>query len=201
MESRFRELSAALKSEQYTRYAMYRSHIDFVEKHFAQILSKDTKIIEFGGSNGFLELVFKGSDYKIADNYPAVDVEDLSAFDDNYYDVVILDEVLEHVRKPWKAVSNIHRILKPGGYLISSSPFMIAEHKCPLDYWRFTKDGLGVLLEDFKEVQLHSWGNPKSVEYLLNGMMVSSEQAMNDEVFDLENQDKYAITVWAYAKK
>lgn len=201
MESRFRELCEALKFEQYTRYALYRSHIDFAEKHSLQILSKDTKIIEFGGSNGFLERVFKGSDYKIADNYPIVDIEDLSAFGDDHYDFVILDEVLEHVRKPWKAIDSIYRILKPGGYLISSSPFMIAEHKCPLDYWRFTKDGLGVLLEEFEEVQLHSWGNRKSVEYLLNGMMVSSEQALEDRVFDLGNQDKYAITVWAYAKK
>lgn len=85
--------------------------------------------------------------------------------------------------------------------MITSSPFMIAEHKVPMDYWRFTKDGLRVLLKDFTRVDAYSWGNPASVKYLMNGMMVPVRQAIYEDQFDLSNIEKYAISVWAYAWK
>lgn len=186
---------------QYTRCALYLRHRQFYAEHVKPRLSEGLNAIEFGGSNGFIENLFDGVTYEIAPNAPAVDVQDLSGYSSEAYDFVILDEILEHVRRPWVAVPQVHRILKPGGCLITSSPFMIAEHKVPKDYWRFTKDGLGVLLESFTRVETYSWGNPGSVTYLMNGMMVTTQEAMDAGAFDLTDVEKFAISVWAYAWK
>ena len=180
---------------------MYISHANFLAKHLPQKRGRDLNIIEFGGSNGFIKTLFNGSFYEIAPNAPIVDIHDLSAFPRNYYDFVILDEILEHVEKPWIAVEEIYQILKPGGCLITSSPFLIAVHKVPNDYWRFTKDGMAVLLDKFSAVETYSWGNKSSVNYLMNGMMVSVKEAINAGQFDMSNIDKFAISVWAYAWK
>ncbi len=91
--------------------------------------------------------------------------------------------------------------LKPGGTLITSSPFMIAVHKVPKDYWRFTKEAMEVLLESYSSVETYSWGNPGSVNYLMDGMMVTTREAIDAGAFDLTNVEKFAIDVWAYATK
>ena len=195
------DLPPSVLGYQYTRCALYLSHIDFYERHVRPRLGEGLTAIEFGGSNGFVRDLFVGVDYEVAPNAPEVDVHDLGRYPADAYDFVVLDEILEHVERPWAAVEEIHRILKPGGCLITSSPFMIAEHKVPRDYWRFTKDGLGVLLGGFATVETHSWGNPGSVTYLLDGMMVTTQDAIDAGAFDLTNVDKYAIDVWAYAWK
>jgi hypothetical protein len=56
--------------------------------------------------------------------------------------------MLEHDARVWVSVQEFFRVLKPGGYLIVTTrnigfPF----HEYPHDYWRFTADGLRVLLE------------------------------------------------------
>jgi SAM-dependent methyltransferase len=180
---------------------MYLSHLEFLRKQLLKRGSLTTRVIEFGGSNGFIRKAFGDVQYEVAENAPVVDIHDLSEYPEEHYDFVVLDEILEHVRIPWVATKQIHRILKKGGCLITSSPFLIAEHKVPLDYWRFTKDGLRVLLEDFSRVEAFSWGNPNSVEYLMRGMMVTIEQAIQDNVFDQTNVEKFAISIWAYAWK
>ena len=57
-------------------------------------------------------------------------------------DLVVTQEVLEHVDDPFKAVREIHRVLKPGGKAFIQLPFIIGYHPCPVDYWRFTEHGI-----------------------------------------------------------
>ena len=71
---------------------------------------------------------------------------------DNQFDCVFCTGVLEHIRDPWQVVREIHRVLKPGGTIHLDAPFMQAFHLDPVDYWRFTIDGLRLLCRDFKEV-------------------------------------------------
>jgi SAM-dependent methyltransferase len=61
--------------------------------------------------------------------------------------VVVSQEVVEHVADPWRAVSELARVLKPGGRLYLQAPFVIGYHAGPRDYWRFTGEGLRQLLE------------------------------------------------------
>ena len=50
------------------------------------------------------------------------DVQNLS-FQDNSFDIVITQEIFEHVAEPEKGFSEIHRVLKPGGFHITTIPF------------------------------------------------------------------------------
>jgi SAM-dependent methyltransferase len=88
------------------------------------------------------------------------DLQDCPQIEDNTYDVIICTQVLEHVPNPFKAVAELHRILKPGGHLIVTVPAAYPYHAVPRDYWRFTKDSLELLFnERFKDAQVTSYGN------------------------------------------
>lgn len=70
--------------------------------------------------------------------------------DKNSFDVVIAQEVLEHVVSPSLAITEIFRVLKVGGYVYLQLPFIIGYHPCPNDYWRFTHQGVAELLDPSK---------------------------------------------------
>ncbi|HSR18513.1 MAG TPA: methyltransferase domain-containing protein, partial [Ignavibacteriaceae bacterium] len=44
------------------------------------------------------------------------------SFDDNYFDVVVSDYVLEHVKEPDIFFKELQRVLKPGGYFFFRTP-------------------------------------------------------------------------------
>jgi len=55
------------------------------------------------------------------------DVEALS-FPDNSLDLIVSNDVFEHVPHPDKAFSECARVLKPGGVLLATIPFHAAEN-------------------------------------------------------------------------
>lgn len=57
-------------------------------------------------------------------------------------DAVMLFEVLEHVPDPRDALAEISRVLRPGGMLLLSVPFMYPIHNAPFDFHRFTRYAL-----------------------------------------------------------
>ena len=70
--------------------------------------------------------------------------------EDGKFDLVIAQEVLEHVNEPFKAIEEISRVLKKSGYFYLQLPFIIGYHPCPNDYWRFTHEGIRELLNKSK---------------------------------------------------
>lgn len=71
-------------------------------------------------------------------------------------DTVLATSVLEHIEEPDKVISEMNRVLKPGGHCIVTTPFMWHLHEEPRDFYRFTKYGLRFLFEKngFKVVEL-----------------------------------------------
>lgn len=74
---------------------------------------------------------------------------------DNFVSVVSL----EHMSYPWKAIDEIHRTLKPGGKLLLVVPFMYPFHAAPSDYFRFSYEGLEIMLKKFKIIHQEALGN------------------------------------------
>lgn len=60
---------------------------------------------------------------------------------------VAMMQVLEHLRIPVQAFAEVRRVLKPGGYLFITVPFMHQIHHAPHDYHRYTPYGLKALAE------------------------------------------------------
>ena len=93
---------------------------------------------------------------------------DLCASPENLdqYDVVVCDQVLEHVVDPANAVMTLFRLTRPGGLCLVATPFLYKVHAAPDDYWRFTPRGLEVLLAGagFDQVETGSWGNKACIK-------------------------------------
>lgn len=64
---------------------------------------------------------------------------------DGHFDTILCIAVLEHVINPVDVVRELTRVLRPGGILVASVPFLQPEHKVPTDFQRYTHDGLEVL--------------------------------------------------------
>jgi SAM-dependent methyltransferase len=75
----------------------------------------------------------------------AVDVmasADALPFDDASFDCVICTEVLEHCPDPGRTLAEVSRVLRPGGRVFLTTPFLRPLHEMPHDYFRFTPSGL-----------------------------------------------------------
>ncbi len=109
-----------------------------------------------------------------ADRNPDIvaDACNLHMIADNSVDIVYLIEVLEHIPTPDKAVFEIHRILKKGGKLIMSTPFIFPIHDEPYDYYRYTKFGLKHLLSAFNDVTIIERNDACHAILLLQGRMI-----------------------------
>ena len=68
-------------------------------------------------------------------------------FHNDSFDSVVCFEVLEHVFNINDVISEIKRVLKPGGYLLISLPFAWDEHEEPYDFARYTSFGIRNIFE------------------------------------------------------
>jgi SAM-dependent methyltransferase len=70
------------------------------------------------------------------------------------YDLVLCTQVLEHVRHPQTVLSEIARVLTPGGHLFLTTHGVYPFHPHPVDYWRWTQQGFEALFEDAPGLRL-----------------------------------------------
>jgi SAM-dependent methyltransferase len=67
--------------------------------------------------------------------------------EDNSIDGALSTQTLEHVPNPERIVQEWFRVIKCGGKLLLTVPFMWPEHEMPYDFQRYTTQGLYSLLE------------------------------------------------------
>ena len=129
-------------------------------------IAKERVVRDIGGAKPFhkdmakYRGIFRDCDYKTVDVDPASkpdivgDIHNLG-ISSGSVDAVICRSVLEHVEDPKKAVSELRRILKKGGKLYVTVPFIHPYHGSGYkDYWRFSRDGVELLFRDFKKVKI-----------------------------------------------
>ena len=160
-----------------------------------------TRAAEFGGSNGFIKAMLSGVQYEVAPNFPDVDIQNLTAYAAQSYDIVVIDNILEHVADPQKAVAEIVRILKQDGICICLTPFLVKIHGYPNDYWQFTGAGLRKLFENFGEVKIWSWGNQFTIRTTMQLGWLSTRNSKRLLKAALWNEDEWPITYLTIAKK
>jgi SAM-dependent methyltransferase len=125
-------------------------------REFAPRLSGG-KLIDIGcGRKPYREL-FPGTDYVgLEIDTPATRARGIAErfYDGNTFpcgdaefDAALANQVLEHVFEPEAFLAEIHRILKPGGKLLLTVPFIWDEHEQPYDYARYSSFGIRYLLE------------------------------------------------------
>ena len=73
------------------------------------------------------------------------DIQEMPQIADASFDTVLCTQVLEHVPRPWRAMAELARVLRPGGRLILSVPHLSAVHEAPHDFYRYTRHGLEAL--------------------------------------------------------
>jgi SAM-dependent methyltransferase len=66
-------------------------------------------------------------------------------FDDASFDSVLCNAVLEHVVGAERAVRELTRVVRKGGHIVVSVPFLQPYHACPGDFRRYSADGLAQL--------------------------------------------------------
>lgn len=69
-------------------------------------------------------------------------------FKDESFESVFSSEVLEHVFNLSEMLDELHRVLKPGGNMLLTVPFVWDEHEIPYDFARYTSFGLKHILQE-----------------------------------------------------
>ncbi len=83
------------------------------------------------------------------------------------FDVILANNVIEHLHDPIVGVEEMRRVLKPGGLLYFTVPFLYPVHEAPNDYTRLTRYGLERLFCDFSRVEILPRGGCFSMLSLL----------------------------------
>jgi uncharacterized protein YbaR (Trm112 family) len=145
-----------IKTKLFRKPKLYigKSLHDKLKDTYINNLSEDKLILNFGSGH---EKMFMKDNMVNFDIYPHANAH--IAGDGHYlpfkkesFDVVWLCAVLEHIQNPFIVMDEVHRVLKPGGYVLISVPFIQYLHASPHDYFRYTKFGLRSLCRKFKEV-------------------------------------------------
>lgn len=121
------------------------------------------RVLDYGCGGSPYRSLFPNADYQRADcvDVPGLDYvfgedEKIDAADGSF-DFVLSTQVLEHVRHPQWYLREAHRLLKPGGLLVVSTHGLFEEHGAPIDFRRWTLEGLFSELEDAGFVREQGW--------------------------------------------
>jgi SAM-dependent methyltransferase len=115
------------------------------------------------------------------------DAHDIPIIDD-YFDLIIVQAVLEHVIYPSEVVNECYRVLKEGGLIYGETPFMQQVHEGAYDFTRYTDSGHRSLFRKFKHLKSGSIGGVGttllwSIGYFFSGLFRSRKIGLLFRIF------------------
>jgi SAM-dependent methyltransferase len=145
----------------------------------------DGPILEVGskdyGSTANFRDVYPGNEYVGLDMSEGKGVDlvldltkSIAPLRENHFALAICCSVLEHVDRPWVFAQNLTRVVRPGGRLFMSVPWVWRFHAYPDDYFRFSHRGVQTLFDEF------AWTNK------------CFSTNVENEFFDIGEQPPYA---------
>jgi SAM-dependent methyltransferase len=158
----------------------------FLEKAVSR-LPADAVILDVGAGRGDFAAIFKGCRYLSLDLYPYPEVDLVADLTRNVplqagcLDTVMLANVLEHVQNPAALLAAISRLLKPGGVVLATIPFLLKIHQAPYDFTRWTRYGL-------EELGSVSGLQVESLEGYYDPVFLLTEARQNLERFGLKGR-------------
>ena len=119
---------------------------------------------------------------------------------DEQFDLVIAEQVWEHLQFPFRAARNVHGMLALGGYFLVTTPFLLKVHHVPVDCSRWTELGLRNMLAEsgfpLENISTGSWGNRACLTANLNRWV-----PYRPWLHSLRNEPDFPVHVWALAQK
>lgn len=177
------------------------------ETHWCRVVMNDTTrtmvsqlnpsqldVLEISGCD-WKPMGFKS--YEIA-HYPDYDI--CQTVLNKKYDLIIAEQIFEHLLTPYKAAKNVYSMLSDNGYFLITTPFLIKYHGCPDDCTRWTETGMKYFLAEagfpLDRIQTGSWGNKSCVKGNLRKWT-----RFRPWLHSLKNEPDFPVSVWALARK
>jgi hypothetical protein len=140
---------------------------------------------DYGSTSSFRDF-YQGHEYVGVDMEPGkgVDVvcdltESAGSLPLRHFSLGICCSVLEHVRRPWDFAIHLDSIIRPGGLLFMSVPWVWRYHAYPDDYFRFSFRGVMELFKNFAWSNIYYSTNvPEEFIALENNQGVDNSLAM-----------------------
>lgn len=187
-------------TDQSDNYVFQRSLIAYLEA--AKMVSGDLLELGSGEGYGIQYLGPKVDRYVAVDKYETESVKNdrveflqmtippLTGLKDNSFDFVVTFQVIEHIEDDDAFVKEIHRVLKPGGKLICTTPnIKMSITRNPWHIREYTVDGLKSLFDKyFSKVETRGvFGNEKVMNYY-NKNKESVSKITRFDIFDLQHK-------------
>lgn len=116
------------------------------------------------------------------------------------FDLIIAEQVFEHLTWPYRAGKHIYQMLNPGGYFLLTTPFLLKVHNYPIDCSRWTETGLKYFLAEcgfpLENIRSSSWGNRACIKANLKGWV-----NYHRWIHSLKNEPDFPAVVWALCRK
>ncbi len=182
-------------------YVFQRSLLAYLEA--AKMVSGDVLEIGAGEGYGIKHIAPKADKYLTLDKHPVhidpqytnvsfkqMNIPPLMGIEDNSFDFVVSFQVIEHIEADDKYVSEIHRVLRPGGKFIVTTPNKkMSITRNPWHVREYTIEELVKLLgNSFSRVDAKGvFGNKKIMEYY-NKNKASVRKITKFDIFDLQHK-------------
>ncbi|MDX1962761.1 MAG: class I SAM-dependent methyltransferase [Pirellulales bacterium] len=109
----------------------------------------------------------------------------------NFFSLAICCSVLEHVKRPWVMAEHITTLVRPGGHVYISVPWVWRYHAYPDDYFRFSHHGIRELFPSFEWQQQHYSLNVKNEFIKLTPETLNADEQLSILVPGPAGERKY----------